>query len=53
MTKQNKLLSFMDNKVTCVVGPKCEHTQLIFPFKPNLFEFSTTKFIQNSISSTP
>jgi hypothetical protein len=31
--KTNYLLSWIDN-ITCVVGPKCEHTQLIFPFKP-------------------
>jgi hypothetical protein len=27
--KTNYLLSWIDN-ITCVVGPKCEHTQLIF-----------------------
>ncbi len=49
-TKQNKtnyLPSCIDN-VKCVVGPKCEHTQLIFPSKPNFWVICLNFRQQNS-----
>jgi len=48
---QNKKSYFPSwiNKVTYFVGPKCEHTQLIFPFKPNLFKF--VQIFNNKIHS--